>query len=1134
MRKIIYLSALISFCTIAWGQEQAQNREYIPDIYPVSPSVAELGKYGTYPVNKSTGVPNIEIPLYVIKSGGLELPIKLLYHASGIKVGQEASWVGLGWSLDVGGLISLQTRDTPDEIEGNVYNIPNEDNINQFMGQYYYNHLQMQTMYVNKSWVRDAYTISTPTINGTFFQTSDLGGSIIKLPTDDYSITINTGANNIVNGKYTITDTRGTKYYFKDTEKSTRYMNDADHQVHYTSAWLLNKIVNTSNDSIRIVYGNIFSITPYYTHSFLQTYSIIKDSEAPGQSIESSYSSATTTPVMDNSLMSNLPQSSNKPKEIIFENGRVRFILGNSFGKYSGKYLDKIVIEKKVGNVYIESKRIVFEYSLFAVNNNNVNEQGRLKLERVKEETYEDIKIISEFEYSEASLPTLNSFSQDYFGYYNGKNNMSLLPKRNYISPLTSISDNHYFSLGNADREINLSTIETGILKKIKYPTKGYTLFNYEPNTYFGKEIFPYKDFQMGNLHLDNIGSGYTQPGFGSINFDYSPPEYECASACSLNYCCPGMKSYSYNLTDYLDGQVILNYNALCNGNCDNTNAKYSFAKIRVYNNSALIYSKNIDKSGGVGTEIIDVTQGNITCELELWGHNMSANVEVKLFPGTPIEKTNFCGGLRVKEITNYDSNNVFINKTNFSYNNPNTNNTSGKITNQELGFVWSSDFASFQFSTCESNPTYKEIFSTSFGSNSDTGLTQNSVVYEYVTEENIDNDGNSVGGKTCKFSTDSDVTIDSKQILSLDMGWKRGRLIEEKIFDKDNKIIQETKNFYTIDLNRRTIFDDFKVFQHKSGPDSEPGCMLYPVGYVLLSSYEVVHANYNIPWSYLNNSERREYFYSNNVLNDSISSISYYNYNNPAHQNLSSQTSTSSTGETLTQQFYYPQDLLAQGIMTTEMQTLVNQNRIAEPIKTETLTTVNGTEVQTAETFTKYAQNANTGNLLLPIEIHSLKGTGDINPANTTDRKITYDKYDAQGNVLQYTLENGTPVSVIWGYNGQYPIAKIEGATYNTLGGYAEYLQIKSNEDIDSGINGTTENQLRNVLNSLRTGAISWGTDVQITTYTYNPLIGVTSITDPAGQTAYFIYDSFGRLQSVQDKDGKTLNNYEYHYKNE
>ena len=68
-----------------------------------SPTAASLGKYGDFPVSYNTGLPQISIPIYTVKAGSLSLPISLSYHASGLKVQEQASWVGAGWALNAGG-----------------------------------------------------------------------------------------------------------------------------------------------------------------------------------------------------------------------------------------------------------------------------------------------------------------------------------------------------------------------------------------------------------------------------------------------------------------------------------------------------------------------------------------------------------------------------------------------------------------------------------------------------------------------------------------------------------------------------------------------------------------------------------------------------------------------------------------------------------------------------------------------------------------------------------------------------------------------------------------------------------------------------------------------------------------------
>ncbi|WP_163396102.1 hypothetical protein [Flavobacterium limi] len=89
-----------------------------------TPNTYSLGQYGDIPVNLSLGIPQINIPITKFSDKDIDLDISLSYHASGIKVDEEASWVGLGWALNAGGVITREIRGLPDgyAYTGNLQN----------------------------------------------------------------------------------------------------------------------------------------------------------------------------------------------------------------------------------------------------------------------------------------------------------------------------------------------------------------------------------------------------------------------------------------------------------------------------------------------------------------------------------------------------------------------------------------------------------------------------------------------------------------------------------------------------------------------------------------------------------------------------------------------------------------------------------------------------------------------------------------------------------------------------------------------------------------------------------------------------------------------------------------------------
>ncbi len=114
-------------------------------------------------------------------------------------------------------------------------------------------------------------------------------------------------------------------------------------------------------------------------------------------------------------------------------------------------------------------------------------------------------------------------------------------------------------------------------------------------------------------------------------------------------------------------------------------------------------------------------------------------------------------------------------------------------------------------------------------------------------------------------------------------------------------------------------------------------------------------------------------------------------------------------------------------------------------------------------------------------------------------------------GKYREIKEKDGIVTTYLWGYNKQYPIAKIRNATYTEI---ANAITIPN----ESNYKPTTEEIKR--INSLRKKL----KHTEVTTYTYLPLIGtLTSITDPKGFTTYFENDNYGRLLKSYIKSNNT-----------
>lgn len=207
----------------------------------------------------------------------------------------------------------------------------------------------------------------------------------------------------------------------------------------------------------------------------------------------------------------------------------------------------------------------------------------------------------------------------------------------------------------------------------------------------------------------------------------------------------------------------------------------------------------------------------------------------------------------------------------------------------------------------------------------------------------------------------------------------------------------------------------------------------------------------------------------------------------------------------------------------------LVQKNMMSTVLQSKTRSSIENQQFDVSGYKTDY-DYFNNDSQVLPSKAYNL---------NTT---LTSSSFEEIAQVKSYT-SNGHPIEVVdrsgmstfylWSYNDRYIVAEIKNATATQVNAA---LSAELSTTIDglaaaSGVTTTNLNKLRN--NTNLSGAL-------VTTWTYSPLVGVKSQTDPSGVPTYYSYDSLGRLKEVYRYESnnetypkRIIKQYTYHNKN-
>ncbi|QOW10089.1 hypothetical protein Q73A0000_06805 [Kaistella flava (ex Peng et al. 2021)] len=1029
--KHYLITIFISFCINA---QIIEGAAFVPKYLPSSPNIASLGTFGMYPMNLSTGQPNINIGLFSNTGHGNDLDINLNYNISAVKPDFQTSWVGLGWNLSVGGAITRQVNGGVDEFYGTGFTDPTVlsyyDHYSRLNASNWYSDQKLTEYYSFLTPLFPSHFEANPAPDEFMFNVNGLNGSFLKNHEGKWVIKANENLDlnvqeelkydftfyedgGITNQKnwflkriiygFVITDQRGIKYTFGKTPNALEITGIETVDTSYNpgmfvKSWYLTQIEYPDGKNIDFEYSFDDRAT-YIIHSsaYYSTYKV-KSTMASQSNTSGNFNYLS----LDRNFYKYLSKIKFDKNEIEFHKSYSAALDYNTVNipwqqvdtnydiiHYRNNYnnrkhwykLDSIVV--KADN--IKTDKIAFNYE------ENIN--NRLKLQNVhigrdvqNEKTYT-------FKYNPMKLPAFNSNKTDHWGNYNNKNfhaSVQQNPSTNTYSREQMLTYPQY-------REPDFTYGIAELLEKIIFPTKGYTLFQYEPHDY--------------NKTIDRTINGF------NINITGN----KIAGG-------PRVKKMITNENGNSDSKEFFYVNDYLNG---------------VYTSSGV--------SGGMPNYF---DEGNINNgNLEYWKLSSSSYIPLNYTNG------NYITYSKVYE----KSNNGGVIEHTFS--------------NQDNGAI---DLKSNNYQLIVGNIGYINTFEPS-----NLSIVKNA--------------------------------LDKLQYNNLEM--ERGKPLNEKYYDSNKNLLKEIT--YNYNSNPSRLTDKIRSINYIADVYGSP---IDQAAYQLIAQMHIVSkmSAYTIfsHQTYLNSVTTTDYLNGNSIISNTQNV-----YQNFPHHQLISQKTTFSDLSTQESKYQYAHE---KG--KTDM---IAANMVGIPLETTAIKKSSGLAIgkTISNSGIDYKKRTIGGkDFILPHIAYFY----DLQSPSDSSTQVKYKEYDLKGNVLQYNLKTdhngngGFPVAIVWGYNQTKPIAKIEGATYAQVSTYITDIISKSNSDNTLGTT-ISEKNLIDALDLFRkTSQLS---NYQITTYSYNPLIGVTSITPASGIREIYNYDTANRLQSVLDINGKILKEYSYNY---
>ena len=1134
---IIYFSVFLSL--ILTGQET--DNPLFPKTHP-SPGSMSIQEGVSTQEGLFTGTYHISYPIWTIEATDFSIPITLDYTTSARKVAEFSGEVGLGWSLNAGGVITRVVNGFKDEdpLHGYFNNdIPLQDNPSPL--SYY------EAMTGAEDNEPDVFTYNVNGYSGKFVIAQDQG-QIIQIPESNIDIDYEIAGTDI--DYFVLTTPDGVKYTFDVQEKIELTTNQSTTPRTSVTAWYPSEIeLPNTIDKILIGYGNLVNYEITYPEKQSKIYKVDGETSqcAPAWEFKETIS---TAKYLLKPYVTNINYEY-KNQSVFFD-----YVADLNYNT-NARRLTGIRITSMGNWLYYRLDHEITQYHHFLT-------------EIVKHDNLTNGKEnITTFEYYGTNLPDQTSNGIDFWGYYNGvETNASKIPLLEYNG----------ITYGNAYK-YSTEAAKRGLLKRIIYPTGGFKEFQYElhdwseidksgytvsdpqNNTQYWKVI--YRDSELTNFLIKHDQLVYFDIFIDGVDHTLLEARIEPVDVDD-----PRAQTHTY--TESVNQEPIFLYEGLWKIWLK----ERGFQDEEQWGNSYIRF--HIDYSGDGGIDELRSRGAGVRIKkvLNYDGKKLDSTrfeyTKERVGEGDPISSGVLLSGLTL--LTTF-------NRNCYEYL-PQQRVTSGYIELHSDNYYGDHQFRG-------SNVAYSRVIEYVGGKNDETGL-NGKIVYEYELD----------GGYRSS-------NIYPHNPLKDNDGWKYGQIKKKTTYDTDDDVVLTEENNYTlntystevwgISANFKTI-DSWAMDEAPDPTNNQPmppgyeseyewdnwngvwvqgGPYCYQTGYKHLVSKTVEH---NAPP--INTKEKTQYLYNqNHLVTHNITRLvddeDPFTLNDRLHVMRS----------------IYPDEYTGNTMATA----LLNKHILNRPIEEISFMIDNAGYFGNLTLSNVIDWKVNIFNIIDP---HILNETYDVdlqrlivnNPSfdiddfgssrigtltSNADQMFNVVVHNSYGNRYEVDERGRSKMSYVYNYKvHEKPIAIAANATrsqiyytsfeepdldYIITGGaktgdrycsnglqktlpnlpYGQYIKSywakeggnwvfhKSVEDHTSGTYTLT---LTGNVDEVRLYPV----DAQMVTYTYKPLFGLSSITDEKDVTTSFVYDSLGRLSRVLDNDGNILKEYEYHYKGE